>query len=120
MRRTHAAWNWRAIAAAVSGGRAGGGADGFAPTPAPTPTPSPSPAAVYLAGHDHEGGHSAVGGVHWLTLEAIVEAPPGSTAYAVFDFHPDAIVVRGRGVATRRVLDLEPAGAGVGAAGSAV
>ena len=59
-----------------------------------------------MAGHDHTGGYARAGGVHFLTLEAIVEAPSGSNAFAVLDFHEDKIVVRGFGSATSRVLDL--------------
>jgi len=83
-RRSHAAWNHDAIYAALEN----------------------SPARLYLAGHDHEGGYAAAGGVHWLTLEAICEAPPGSNAYAVLHFYGDRVVVEGVGAAVSRELAL--------------
>ena len=119
VRRTHAAWNWREVSEVVTAGKLKGGVEVDAPDasgPAPPPSSSPSssspssssksPAVLYLAGHDHTGGYERAGGVHFLTLEAIVEAPPGSNAFAVLDFFDDRIVVRGFGSATSRVLDL--------------
>lgn len=97
VRRTHAAWNWEAIAGLVSGDRVGLAPDA-------TGGVVPSSALIYLAGHDHCGGYAHAGGVHWVTLEALVEAPPGSNAWAVLDVYPDRAEVRGRGSVTSRVL----------------
>ena len=45
-----------------------------------------SPAvAVCLSGHDHHGGYARQGLTHFVTLEAMLEAPEGSTAYAVLE-----------------------------------
>lgn len=54
-RPTHLAWNWREIKAALV---------------------DSGVVRLYLAGHDHVGGHCYDGGIHWLTLEALLE---GST-----------------------------------------
>ena len=86
VRRTHAAWNHAAIRAVLT--RPG------------------SPVVLYLAGHDHEGGYAEGGGVHWVTVEAMCEAPPGSNAYAVVTLGQDAVVVEGVGSVTSRVLKL--------------
>ena len=101
VRRSHAAWNWREVSEVVSGGRLKNGKESD-----PSASSFKTPAVLYLAGHDHTGGYARAGGVHFLTLEAIVEAPSGSNAFAVLDFHEDKIVVRGFGSATSRVLDL--------------
>lgn len=99
VRRTHAAWNWEEISGLVSGGRVGkGGAGGGGP--------STAAAVLYLAGHDHMGGYTHAGGVHWLTLEALVEAPTGSNAYATLEVYGDRVVVKGRGSASSRVLEI--------------
>jgi hypothetical protein len=62
---------------------------------------------LQLAGHYHPGG-AAVGptGVHYVTLEGLVEAPEGSNAYALVDVFNDRIRVRGYGAATSRELAL--------------
>lgn len=91
VRRTHAAWNHDAIFDALT---------------APTADGAPSPVALYLAGHDHEGGYAAAGGVHWVTVEAMCEAPTGSNAYAVLHFYGDRVEVEGVGSVTSRVLKL--------------
>lgn len=91
VRRTHAAWNHGAIFDAIT---------------AAQPDGRPSPVALYLAGHDHEGGYEHTGGVHWVTLEAMCEAPTGSNAYAVLHFFDDRIEVEGVGSVTNRVLKL--------------
>lgn len=111
VRRTHAAWNWREVAEVVSGGRIVDGVevkgeDEEGEGEKNASKSSSAAAVLYLAGHDHEGGYTKAGGVHFLTLEAIVEAPKGSNAFAVLDFYDDEIVVRGFGSATSRRLEL--------------
>ena len=91
VRRSHAAWNHDEIAAALT---------------APTAEDKPSPVVLYLAGHDHEGGYAVAEGVHWVTVEAMCEAPPESNAYAILHFHDDAIEVEGVGAVTSRELKL--------------
>jgi manganese-dependent ADP-ribose/CDP-alcohol diphosphatase len=68
-----------------------------------------SPAfALALAGHDHVGGYAARGspGRHFLTLEALLEAPPGSNAYALLAVGAGRVDVRGAGSASSRELLL--------------
>lgn len=82
-RDTHLAWNHREIAAELLA----------------------SPAfRLALAGHDHLGGYSCIDGRHFVTLEALLEAPPGSNAYAVAIVLSDRICIEGRGAATSREL----------------
>jgi manganese-dependent ADP-ribose/CDP-alcohol diphosphatase len=99
VRPSHAAWNKDEIFGLVTKKRAGGGGG--------TAEARSSPVVAYLAGHDHEGGYACAGGVHWLTLEALVEAPSGSTAWATVEvWEGDRLEVVGRGVATSRTLKL--------------
>ena len=51
-RPTHLAWNWREIRAALVASKS---------------------AKLYLAGHDHMGGYVEDSGVHWVTVEAMLE-----------------------------------------------
>ena len=51
-RDTHLAWNWRDIKETLT--HAGC-------------------VKLYMAGHDHMGGYSFDGGIHWLTVEALLE-----------------------------------------------
>lgn len=82
-RATHMAWNWEAISAAALS----------------------SPAfRLCVAGHDHVGGYAAHEGRHFVTLEALLEAPPGGNAYAVVHVHADRLVIEGRGALTSREL----------------
>mmetsp|Transcript_33367 Transcript_33367/g.94533 ORF Transcript_33367/g.94533 Transcript_33367/m.94533 type:complete len:333 (+) Transcript_33367:105-1103(+) len=64
---------------------------------------------VVLTGHDHRGGYAVRGGIHFLTLEGMVEAPADSNAFAVVHVFEDAIEVHGRGVVPNRVLECIPA-----------
>lgn len=82
-RDTHMAWNWEAISAAALA----------------------SPAfRLALAGHDHMGGYASHGGRHFVTLEALLEAPAGGNAFAVVHVYADRVVVEGRGTVTSRQL----------------
>ena len=64
-----------------------------------------SPATfAYFCGHDHAGGYATSGGVHHLTVHGMLEAPPGSNAYAIVTLHPDRIEVDGFGEEPDRVL----------------
>ena len=51
-RPTHLAWNWRDIHRLLG---------------------SSDCVKLYLAGHDHMGGYTWDSGVHWLTIEAVLE-----------------------------------------------
>lgn len=57
-----------------------------------------------FAGHDHTGGYACIDGRHFLTVEGLLEAPSGGTAYAVVHVHADRLVVQGRGTVTSRHL----------------
>ena len=83
VRPTHAAWNWRDVQAALLA----------------------SPAfRLLLAGHDHLGGYACIGGRHFVTLEALLEAPPGGNAYGVVEVRPREIAIVGAGSVTSRRL----------------
>lgn len=50
-----------------------------------------SPAfGALLAGHHHRGGYQRVDGRHFVTVESILEAPAGTTAYLVATWDPAA------------------------------
>ncbi|KAI8465760.1 MAG: Metallo-dependent phosphatase-like protein [Monoraphidium minutum] len=66
----------------------------------------PGVVALVLAGHYHPGGAAEVGGIHYVTLEGLLEAPPGGNAFAFVDVYGDRIAVRGQGAATSRELRL--------------
>ncbi|XP_030063844.1 manganese-dependent ADP-ribose/CDP-alcohol diphosphatase isoform X2 [Microcaecilia unicolor] len=59
----------------------------------------------YLAGHDHDGGYCLDShGIHHVTLEGLVESPPGSHAFGTVHVYKDRMVLHGRGRTTSRVL----------------
>ncbi|KAM9296778.1 manganese-dependent ADP-ribose/CDP-alcohol diphosphatase [Gastrophryne carolinensis] len=64
------------------------------------------PSAVcYFAGHDHAGGyHRDSHGVHHITMEGVIESPPGQNAYGTVEVYEDKMVLRGRGRVRSRVL----------------
>eukprot|EP00897_Mesotaenium_endlicherianum_P009859 jgi/Mesen1/8901/ME000537S08298 len=66
---------------------------------------SPSVAAVF-AGHYHVGGYAQKDGVHFVTVEAILEASPGSVAHGVVEVYGDCLRVKGCGSVTSRELQL--------------
>jgi len=51
-RPTHLAWNWKEIRAAMVASKC---------------------VKLYLSGHDHMGGYLLDSGVHWITVEAMLE-----------------------------------------------
>ena len=68
-----------------------------------------SPAVkLAFAGHDHLGGYANLDGKHFVTLEAMLEAPSGSNAYGVVKVLQDRLVIEGRGTVTSRELLLDP------------
>ena len=77
-----------------------------------------SPAvALCVSGHDHHGGYAQRGLTHFVTLEAMLEAPQGSTAYAVLEVWPHMAKVNGVGSATSRELQITPTQRFTGIAG---
>ncbi|GAB4817700.1 hypothetical protein N2152v2_004746 [Parachlorella kessleri] len=86
-RATHLAWNYKDILQVLLS----------------------SPAVkLALAGHDHLGGYTNIDGKHFVTLEAMLEAPSGSNAYGVVQVLEDRVVIEGRGTVTSRDLLLDP------------
>jgi len=83
-RKTHAAWNWRELQEVL--------------------TSSQYSVVLHLSGHDHMGGYSCIKGVHFLTVEAMLEAPFGSNAYAVATILSDKIQIKGVGSARSHIL----------------
>ncbi len=87
-RPTHMAWNWRTIQGALLA----------------------SPAfAAFFAGHDHMGGYRLIDGRHFVTLEAMLEAPKGGNAYAFVRCQRGSLLIDGRGSVTSRTLLLPDA-----------
>ncbi len=57
-----------------------------------------------LAGHDHVGGYACIDGRHFVTVEALLEAPVDGNAYAMIHVHGDRIRIEGSGSVTSREL----------------
>lgn len=63
--------------------------------------------ALALAGHDHPGGFAEVRGIPFVTVEAILEAPLGSNAFAVCTLRETDIEICGFGTSIpTRTLSL--------------
>jgi len=84
-RATHMAWNAPDIQAVLTSSRS---------------------VVLALAGHDHEGGYAVHGGVHFVTLQALLEAPPGGNSYGYLRVFQDHMEIRGVGTLTSRKLLL--------------
>ncbi|KAK9848481.1 hypothetical protein WJX84_012363 [Apatococcus fuscideae] len=72
-RATHMAWNFKDIMDVVL---------------------QSSCVTLVLSGHDHIGGYACIQGKHFVTLEALLEAPTGSSAFAIMELDDSAIVAR--------------------------
>lgn len=59
--------------------------------------------AAYINGHNHAGNYGVKDGIHYLTLQGMVETPDTS-AYAVIEVHPDHLSVVGEGREPDRTL----------------
>jgi 3',5'-cyclic AMP phosphodiesterase CpdA len=59
---------------------------------------------AYICGHEHAGGYAEENGVHYLTLQGMVETP--ENAYAVVTLLEDRIEIRGTGSVPSRTLCL--------------
>ncbi|XP_024537776.1 manganese-dependent ADP-ribose/CDP-alcohol diphosphatase-like [Selaginella moellendorffii] len=69
-----------------------------------------SPAVVlFLCGHYHPGGYACVSGKHFVTVEAILEAPTGSHAHGFVSVYEDKITIHGHGTVTSRELQISAA-----------
>jgi 3',5'-cyclic AMP phosphodiesterase CpdA len=62
-------------------------------------------AVAFFGGHDHDGGYARKNGIHYVTVEGMVEAPE-INAYAVVTLHEDRIVIDGIGDVPDRVLRI--------------
>lgn len=60
---------------------------------------------AYLNGHNHAGHYGARDGIHYVTLEGMVETA-AETAYAIVEVYPDRLVIDGFGRVTDRELPL--------------
>ena len=61
---------------------------------------------IALAGHDHLGGYACIDGRHFVTLEALLEAPAGGNAWAVLSVFADRLELAGHGSVTSRSLPV--------------
>jgi len=60
---------------------------------------------VYFTGHEHDGGYySDTAGVHHVTVQAILETPPGEYAHGLVYLYHDRLVLEGQGRVPSRVL----------------
>jgi len=70
---------------------------------------------AYFNGHDHGGGYACRDGIHYVTVEGMVQGPDG-TAYATVDVFDDRLEIRGIGRTPSRELalpeDVAPVGLG--------
>lgn len=62
-------------------------------------------AVAFFCGHDHVGGYAHHKGIHYVTMQGMVESPEAN-AYAVVTLHEDRIVIDGIGDVPDRVLPL--------------
>lgn len=57
-------------------------------------------------GHYHPGGYHCESGKHFVTVEAILEAPQSEVAHAIVHVFEDRISIQGFGRVTSRDLPL--------------
>lgn len=58
-----------------------------------------------FSGHEHSGGYAEHHGIHYVTLQGMVEAPK-ENAYAIVDLYDDKIEIRGVGKVPSRCLPI--------------
>ncbi|NXY88231.1 ADPRM diphosphatase, partial [Alcedo cyanopectus] len=59
----------------------------------------------FIAGHLHDGAYCLDShGVHHLTLEGVIETPPGSNAFGTIYVYEDKMILKGRGRIADRVM----------------
>lgn len=61
---------------------------------------------LVFSGHYHPGGYVCSGGVHFVVLEGVLEAPADSNAYARVEVVDDTVTIHGSGVASSRTLSI--------------
>ncbi len=64
---------------------------------------------AYFNGHDHKGGYAFRNGVHYVTLEGLVEAPTNGNAHGTVHIDRNRLVIQGTGNLTSRTLECRPA-----------
>ena len=65
---------------------------------------------AFINGHDHAGGHAVKNGIHYLTVQGMVETAD-TTAYSVVRVEKDRLVIDGRGRQPDLVLEFGAADA---------
>ncbi|XP_069605301.1 manganese-dependent ADP-ribose/CDP-alcohol diphosphatase-like [Ranitomeya imitator] len=62
----------------------------------------------YFAGHDHSGGyHRDSHGIHHVTMEGVIESPPGTNAFGTVFVYEDGLLLEGRGRVRDRFLPYD-------------
>ncbi len=61
---------------------------------------------AYLNGHYHKGGYEKEGGLHFVTLEALVESPEGENAFGIVEVYDNRLEINGYGSLSSRTLDF--------------
>lgn len=61
---------------------------------------------AYLCGHNHAGGYGQEKGIHYLTLQGMVDDPDGRT-WAMIQVWPDKIEIQGTGNVKNQILSTE-------------
>lgn len=87
-RPTHAAWNFKEIQDVLVKSHS---------------------VVLCLAGHDHVGGYQCIDEVHFVVIEAMLEAPPladGGNAFGRILIYQDHISIEGHGSVTSRKLKI--------------
>ncbi|XP_024519797.1 manganese-dependent ADP-ribose/CDP-alcohol diphosphatase-like [Selaginella moellendorffii] len=62
---------------------------------------------LYLCGHYHSGGYACINGKHFVTLEAILEAPEGWCAHGLLRIYNGWIEIQGYGSVISRRLHFK-------------
>lgn len=62
---------------------------------------------AYFNGHHHTGNFGSRSGIHYITIEGMVETPD-QNAYALLEVRPGSLTIRGRGRVPDRVLTVRP------------
>ncbi len=62
---------------------------------------------AYFSGHDHRGGYTRHNGIHYVTLEAMVNAADKDGAWATITLSEKQITIKGLGAVTSRTLLLD-------------
>ncbi|MHC4076305.1 MAG: metallophosphoesterase, partial [Planctomycetota bacterium] len=60
---------------------------------------------AYINGHVHKGGYGLRNGIHYLTIEGMLDTPD-TNAYAVIEVYPDFLKVAGFGRVPERILEI--------------